>query len=205
MNNREWKQFILQWSEKVAAQNLDEYAGERRSFDKEHGFGTKGASEESIVEVENKLGTKLPPSYREFLKASNGLHQPVESMATTGGDFWPAEEVDWFRVRNQWWIDCWTDETEPETPDAEYFVYGPDQDCCAMRPEYLKTALEISHDGDAGIYLLNPEVKDANGEWEAMHLASWMPGIERFRSFHEMMQEHYTRLESDEETQCFGF
>jgi hypothetical protein len=210
MNTDEWKAFILEWSERIAQQDLDNYYGEERNFDPVHGYGTTGA----IAATESRLGIALPPSYKEFLKASNGLKQPLEQLVTTGGDFWPAEEIDWFRVRNKEWIDAWIDgensyyrgEPAPETPDEQYFVYGSEQNPCDLRSRYMQNALEISHDGDAGIYLLISDVINEDGEWEAWHLASWLPGAGRFRSFEEMMKEHYTALVQDTKSdRCHSF
>jgi tetratricopeptide (TPR) repeat protein len=206
MDQHEWKRFILDWSKKVEAQDLEEHASERRTIDPEHGYGAPGASDGAIADAEKKLGTTLPQSYKEFLKASNGLKQPIMGMPATGGDFWPVEEIDWLRVRNQEWIDVWGQADETEVSDEEYFVYGPDQDSCLFRTEYVSKCLEISHDGDAGIYLLNPEIKDSSGEWEAWHLASWMPGATRYRSFQEMLKAHYAELErSGKDDSCCGF
>lgn len=73
---------------------------------------------------------------------------------------------------------------------AEYFVYGEEQDCVYLRREYLQTALEINSDsGDGDIYLLNPQIITADGEWEAWHFGNKLPGAIRYRSFYEMMQQ----------------
>jgi len=52
-------------------------------------LGLPAATEEQITRLETRLGRALPPSYRAFLKASNGFRQP-------GMLVWrvlPAEEV----------------------------------------------------------------------------------------------------------------
>ncbi|MCU1023109.1 SMI1/KNR4 family protein [Stenotrophomonas maltophilia] len=38
--------------------------------------GVPGASEKDIVDAENRLGVRLPKSYRDFLKVSNGFAMP---------------------------------------------------------------------------------------------------------------------------------
>lgn len=75
-----------------------------------------------------------------------------------------------------------------------YFSYGDDQDSVNLRPEYLRTALEISDYGDAAIYMLNPKVVFADGEWEAWMLASWLPGASRYRSFWELLEAAHRDL-----------
>lgn len=82
----------------------------------------------------------------------------------------------------------------PSIADEEYFVYGEAQDCSNLRVEYLQTALEISDLGDSAIYLLNPQVITADGEWEAWFFCNWLPGADRYRSFREMMQAEYKNV-----------
>ena len=71
----------------------------------------------------------------------------------------------------------------------EYFVYDIEQDCVNIRCEYLENALEISSEsGDGDIFLLIPDVVFENGEWEAWHMGSKLPGANRYRSFYELME-----------------
>lgn len=65
-----------------------------------------------------------------------------------------------------------------------------------MRTEYLPSLLDISPlgDYDSAIYLLNPRVVTAEGEWEAWFLATWLPGAARYRSFWDMMQAEHQRF-----------
>lgn len=207
MKAAEWKTFIRKWShEHVKKISKMREPEELRPIHTIHGFGFVGASEGQIHAVETRLEVRLPTSYREFLKATNGLLQPVEGMLTTGGDFWPVERIDWLKKRNRKLIRSWSKGDYPEIADDEYLIYGEEQDTAAIRPEYLETALEISHDGDEGIYLLNPKVEDADGEWEAWHLAAWLPGATRYSSFCEMMQGHYQDfLDNDDVEAPCGF
>jgi hypothetical protein len=130
-------------------------------------LGYPAATEDQITRLEARLGKTLPPSYRAFLKASNGFRQPQMLV-------WrilPAEEVDWFRVRNQQTIDI----LKP---------YGDD----------LSGVLEISAREIAGsaIYLLNPEAITADGEWEAIYYAHWQaPNCTRYSSFWDLMRKEY--------------
>jgi hypothetical protein len=72
------------------------------------GLGFPGAAEAELLVAKARLGCPLPPSYREFLKCTNGLRQPLEFVPVRGDDFWSVQEIDWFRVRNQEWINAWT-------------------------------------------------------------------------------------------------
>lgn len=152
-------------------------------------MGYPGASEDQIAEREKKLGIRLPPSYREFLKVSNGWRHPGFFVY----ELYPVEKTDWFRARNQSWIRAYTFFRplflrRPSIPDHEYFMYGSKQDPARFRAEYLHNTLEISSEGDSAIYLLNPEVVFPDGEWESWFFANWLPGASRYRSFGEMMR-----------------
>ena len=105
----------------------------------------------------------------------------------------PVEEVDWYRVENSRGIQSIIESYSGSDPvsDEEYFDYSYDQRSPAYRPQYLLSVLQISDVGDSAVYLLNPEVRTAEGEWEAWFFASWRPGATRYRSFWEMMQEQY--------------
>ena len=151
-------------------------------------LGNPGASEDQIIETETRLGMSLPPSYREFLKVSNGWC----NSDWTELQLWSTEDVDWFSARNQAWINAWqfSGEAIPSVPDETYFIYGDAQDCINLRREYLSTALEISSDsGDGDIFLLIPDVVSEDGEWEAWHFGNKLPGAFRYRSFYELMQK----------------
>lgn len=169
-------------------------------------LGYDGASEQEIVALEKRLGRRLPPSYRTFLAASNGWRQCGPSILK----LWPCAEVRWFREHNQDWIDAYE---HPENsgieivgPDGqplkaapvaaeEYAIYGDEQNPCLFRVQHLQSALEISDIGDSAILLLNPEVVNEEGEWEAWLFANWLPGARRYRSFRELMQgEHESFL-----------
>jgi hypothetical protein len=156
-------------------------------------LGYAGASNDQIAKAETRLGTILPPSYREFLKVTNGWRQATPIIHK----LWSTEEIEWFSVRNQQWIDAYLRPGLPQLPsvgDKEYFTYGAEQNYQAVRAEYMQTALEISDTGDSAIYLLNPKVVTDEGEWEAWFFANWLPGAYRYRSFWEMMESQYEVL-----------
>jgi hypothetical protein len=150
-------------------------------------LGFTGASEKQLEQAEARLGVRLPPSYRSFLATTNGWR----TTGTFIDRLWSAEEIDWFTVRNQDWIDAYTEYGYSVVSDQEYFVYGRGQDSALFRTEYLKSALEISDVGDSAILLLNPQVVSPQGEWEAWFFANWLPGAARYRSFWDLMQAEY--------------
>jgi hypothetical protein len=167
----DWPSFLAEWTRAIRARRPPN-ASRPRTPDPVLGFGAPGATEAQLAAAERRLGTRLPPSYRAFLAATNGLRQPYEYVATTGGDFWPVERVDWFRVRNADWIAAYDGLVE-----------------------HLDQTLELSHDGDSAVYLLNPAVVGKDGEWEAWHFANWMAGEPaRHRSFGALMLDRRAAL-----------
>ncbi|HEY0735485.1 MAG TPA: SMI1/KNR4 family protein [Herpetosiphonaceae bacterium] len=196
MDRSHWEALLRQWSRDVLAS--DEYVGLLPAEVLAAGWlGYPGATEAEIQQAEARLGTQLPPSYREFLKVSNGWRITSPFIERV----WSTSEVAWFAERNQHWIDAYrsAEGMDRTVPDSQYFVYGEGQDPVLFRVEYLQTALEVSEEGDSAIYLLNPKVVTPDGEWEAWLLANWLPGAQRYRSFWEMMQaehESFLRLES---------
>lgn len=159
-------------------------------------LGYPGATDEEIARAEARLEITLPPSYRALLKVSNGWRHVPPFITRV----WSTDEIEWFAVRHQGWIDSWLSTGDRPVSDGDYFIYGPGQSAVVFRKQYLQTALEISDYGDACIWLLNPQVVNDDGEWEAMFLAGWLPGVQRYRSFQEMMQgafEDYLRILED--------
>jgi hypothetical protein len=179
MKSAEWKEFIATWTRALVERKTNN-PNEPRALDPKHGLGFAGATEADLVAAEARLGTRLPRSYREFLKATNGLRQPFSYVPACGGDFWPAAGLDWFSARNAEWINAYgTADDALSVPSPLRFV------------EELRGTLELSHDGDAAVYLLNPHVKGPDEEWEAWFFASWAPEVERFHSFEDMMRARY--------------
>jgi cell wall assembly regulator SMI1 len=138
-------------------------------------LGESGATEAEIALAEQRIGVRLPPSYRTFLTESNGFYDIGPFIYR----LYSAAEIDWFRVRNQDWIDAYQigDDISPEEHLAN------PKDCVRFRTAYLSSCLQISEEGDSAVVLLNPEVVNDEGEWEAWFFANWNPGATRYPSF----------------------
>src|SRR5579883_1023010 len=206
MSAFDWERFLRHWSQ-VALESMstEQLAQLPKAVIESGWLGYPRATEEQACQTESRLGVKLPPSYREFLRVTNGWRQTTPFIRK----LWSTEGIERFADRHQKWIDAFTHQHEnaqvsfdyaieldelwepPSVADAEYFVYGEEQDCSKLRVEYLKTAIEISDVGEAAIYLLNPQVVTEDGEWEAWFFGDWLPGADRYRSFREMMEAEY--------------
>ena len=206
MSTFDWERFLRQWSQELLRSMGDELSQLPSEVIESGWLGYPGATEEQITQTEARLGKALPPSYRAFLKVTNGWFQTTPLI----DKLWSTEEIEWFSVRHQNWIDAFLEQYQDRYPtvseaqlesnahlggssvsDEEYLVYGEAQDCSKLRVEYLQTALEISDVGESAVYLLNPQVITDEGEWEAWFFGDWLPGADRYPSFRAMMQAEY--------------
>jgi hypothetical protein len=60
----------------------------------------------------------------------------------------------------------------------------------------LAAALQVSAEERVGtaVYLLDPRAVGPDGEWEALHFAHWIPGVERHASFRALMERERAAL-----------
>ena len=187
----DWSSMISDFEEKaLASSHFQDYVEDdpdRYGPAMESGcLSNPGAAKAEIEALEKRLGKQLPPSYRSFLAVTNGLVLPFE-----GFDLWPVEKVDWFINTEREWAEVWHQDFA--VPDDLYFQYGDNQDCIHFRAEYLKTALQISSTQDGYVLLLNPEVVDEDGEWEAWLFGNKLPGAYRYRLFTDLMVDQVLR------------
>ena len=149
-------------------------------------LGAPAADEVQVGALEARLGTRLPPSYRAFLRASNGFLQPGMIVPR----LLPTDEVRWLRDSDPDTIPSWTQGLEQAAAAGSTDSFE----------RYLPTALQVSARERVGtaMYLLNPQVVSADGEWEAFYFAHWIPGANRFPSFWALMQSEQETLRSRE-------
>lgn len=212
----DWERFLVRWNQESLLSGRCELSNLPPQIIQSGWLGYPPATEVQIRKTEERLGVILPRSYREFLKVSNGWYLTTPFVYK----LWAVDEIEWFATRRRTWKDDFTERYKslhhmnmtsngsdscsklPSIPDEEYKIYGDDQESTKLRVEYLETALEISDRADSTIYLLNPQIKAKDGEWEAWFLEDaspdtepmfyeWCPGAKRYPSFLEMMQEEY--------------
>lgn len=151
------------------------------------GFPARGASEADIADQEERLGVRLPPSYRAFLRVANGWGEDI---------FRPVHEIGRVRDLAPWLAEL--ADLQPFCPidsasDEDYFVYGDTQHSVFYRPEYLPDSILIGRFDD-GDFFLNPHVVTPAGEWEACYAAAWLPGVERHRNFFDLVTGDMNRF-----------
>lgn len=138
-------------------------------------LGEPGATEAEIASAEQRIGVRLPPSYRAFLAETNGF----DHIGPFIYRLYSAAEIEWFRVRNPDWIEAYQ---IGDDISAEEHLAHP-EDSVRFRTAYLSSCLQISEEGDSAVVLMNPEVVNEDGEWETWFFANWAPGARRYPSF----------------------
>ena len=191
MTMEEWKRFLEDWSREVLSllerddpQDLSDLARDALRL---RTLLYDGVSEQELISLEKRLGRVLPESYKRFLRTSNGFR--VIALDAEDGKLFSTAEIEWFRLKSPQSIRGWMSGRGafPRVPDNAYFVYGEEQDPINLRDEYLESALQISEEVDAAVLLLNPEVIEPSGEWEAWYFGYELPGANRYRTFQNLM------------------
>ncbi|MEU9451656.1 SMI1/KNR4 family protein [Streptomyces sp. NPDC048277] len=182
----DWRSFLARWSREWAdAQDQDVDAPTRDEEPLRTGWlGFPAASEERLGALEERLGHRLPPSYRAFLAVSDGWRH-------AGGFVWLLAGTD--RVR--WHEDA--------AGLSEYFPGELDED---PTPEDVLLAgmwgraLQLDVESDAVYVLLDPGDVDEAGEWAVYTWASWHGDVPTrygsFRTFMEAMYREFHSLEA---------
>ncbi|WP_431046836.1 SMI1/KNR4 family protein [Streptomyces sp. P1-3] len=174
----DWRPFLARWSEEWAdacdpGEQLDEGDEEAR---RSRWLGFPPASGARIAAMEERLGHRLPPSYRTFLEVSDGWRH-------AGGFVWLLAGTEAARWH------------EDESGLGEMFQEDLDED--SLPDEVLEAgvwarALQLDVESDAVYVLLDPGDVGDDGEWAVYCYKSWaaMPP-ERYASFREFMTEMY--------------
>ncbi|AYN43458.1 SMI1/KNR4 family protein [Streptomyces dangxiongensis] len=174
----DWRSFLLTWSGEWAdslpdgeAQGEDDEAARRARW-----LGFPPASEERIAALEERLGRRMPPSYRRFLQVSDGWRH-------AGGFVWLLAGTADAR---------WHDN---ESGLADMFEEYLDEDAePAERQEadLWRRGLQLDVESDVTHVLMDPEDVDEDGEWAVYTWASWRAAPpERHANFLEFMREMY--------------
>ncbi|MEV4431070.1 SMI1/KNR4 family protein [Streptomyces sp. NPDC049602] len=143
-------------------------------------LGRAGADEGVIAAAEERLGRRLPPSYREFLAVSDGWH--VDQMAGVyqlGG----AADIDWFR-----------DPYDMTSLYEEGLGDNPREEDVRLAGMWQR-ALRLETDSDMSHALLDPGDSGQDGEWALYVYKGWggeLPArYPSFRAYMEAMYRHF--------------
>ncbi|GAP47222.1 SMI1/KNR4 family protein [Streptomyces azureus] len=179
----DWRSFLLRWSGEWADSLPDD---ETRGEDDETArrarwLGFPPASEERIAAMEERLGRRMPPSYREFLKVSDGWRH-------AGGFVWllaGTEDAHWHNN---------------ESGLADVFEEYLDEDAGPEErrvTDIWRRGLQLDVESDVTHVLLDPEDVGEDGEWAVYTWASWLAEPpERHANFVEFMRDMYREFHS---------
>ncbi|WP_405959729.1 SMI1/KNR4 family protein [Streptomyces sp. NBC_00024] len=179
----DWRPFLLRWSGEWADSLPD---GETRGEDDEAALrarwlGFPPASQERIAAMEERLGRRMPPSYREFLKVSDGWRH-------AGGFVWllaGTEDAHWHHN---------------ESGLADMFEEYLDEDAGPeerREADLWRRGLQLDVESDVTHVLLDPEDVGEDGEWAVYTWASWRAEPpERHANFLEFMRDMYREFHS---------
>ncbi|AJE43631.1 SMI1/KNR4 family protein [Streptomyces nodosus] len=179
----DWRSFLLRWSGEWADSLPD---GETRDEDEEAArqarwLGFPPASEERIAAMEERLGRRMPPSYREFLKVSDGWRH-------AGGFVWLLAGTEDAR---------WHDNESGLADISEEYLdedAGPEE---RREADIWRRGLQLDVESDITYVLMDPEDVDEGGEWAVYTWASWRAEPpERHANFLEFMRDMYREFHS---------
>ncbi|MFI1825509.1 SMI1/KNR4 family protein [Streptomyces sp. NPDC020412] len=172
----DWRPFLRRWSgewaDSVLAQETvhedDEAVGRARWL------GFPPASEEGIVAMEQRLGVRMPPSYREFLQVCDGWRHAGGSvywLAGTAEARWHDNESGLADIFEE----CLDEDSEPEE---------------RQEADLWRRGLQLDVESDGAYVLMDPEDVDEDGEWAVYTWAGWRAAPpERYANFAEFMRD----------------
>ncbi|MFF0566061.1 SMI1/KNR4 family protein [Streptomyces sp. NPDC004041] len=181
-----WSSFLRDWSGEWADTPADDATVTPVEADevarRERWLGFPAASEERIAALEERLGRRLPPSYREFLAVSDGWRHAGGFITLLAG----TADACWHRDASGL---------------AEMFEGFLDDD---PSPEELRDVavwrrgLQLDVQSDATRVVLDPGDVDEDGEWAVYTWASWLAAPPRrfpdFAAFMRAMHGEFHRL-----------
>ncbi|MGW5780036.1 SMI1/KNR4 family protein [Streptomyces sp. NPDC003863] len=173
----DWREFLGRWQDEWIPR-ADEDGGEAAVP-----LGAPGADETAIVTAEERLGRRLPPSYREFLAASDGWQ--VDQLAAVyrlGG----VADVDWFGDPHDM-ASLYEEGLDDDPREEDVLLAG-----------MWRRALRLDTESDASYALLDPGDSDADGEWALYVYKGWSGETpDRHPSFRAYMEAVYRAFHAD--------
>ena len=180
-----WSELLRRWSLELCED--DAFALTQDDVVIESGWtGSEPVAEDELQDLERRIGRSLPPSYRSFLKTTDGY--------VGGGSVQrirPAREVKPFVDDEGEWVDIWLETAGKGTPlSVGEHTATRGQDVVKARWKLLSDTIQVSDTYDGAVYLLCPTIVE-DGEWEAWLFATWLPGAARFSSWWDLVNDEY--------------
>ncbi len=182
-NGCDWGTFLRRWQDEwVPSEDEAMELAEGDVTLADLALASPPASEAEVADAERRLGTRLPPSYRGFLLASNGWSLRDDSIHQLGA----AHEIGWFG-----------------DPFGMTPMYRESLDERATEQETLlagmwERALQLETDSDMSYALLDPGDTDEDGEWALYVYKGWSGEYPtRYPSFRAYMQRRYESFHAE--------
>ncbi|MGW3818699.1 SMI1/KNR4 family protein [Streptomyces sp. NPDC005046] len=179
----DWRPLLLRWSGEWADSLPDDetQGKDDETARKARWLGFPPAPEERITAMEERLGLRMPPSYREFLKVSDGWRH-------AGGFVWLLAGTENARWHNN------------ESGLADMFEEDLDEDAGPeerREVDIWRRGLQLDVESDITHVLLDPDEVDEDGEWAVYTWASWRAAPpERHANFLEFMRDMHREFHS---------
>ncbi|MFF0739247.1 SMI1/KNR4 family protein [Streptomyces sp. NPDC004111] len=178
----DWRSFLRKWSGEWAdSLSAEDARAEDEDARQSRWLGFPAASEERITAMEKRLGVRMPPSYREFLKVTDGWQHAggfVWLLAGTTEAHWHENASGLAEITEEYLDE---DSAPEEWEEAELWRRG----------------LQLDMESDATYVLMDPEDVDEDGEWAVYTWAGWRAAPpERYASFQVFMREMHQEFHS---------
>ncbi|MHB9758655.1 SMI1/KNR4 family protein [Streptomyces sp. BYX5S] len=171
----DWRRFLGRWSEEWSDARRDavDLSADDEESVRDRWLGFDPAPQERITALERRLGRELPPSYREFLRISDGWQHAgnfVWRLAGTEQAHWHEDAMGLGSDFDTFWGE------EGNTPEVRAQV------------GLWSRALRLDAESDMVFVLLDPEDVGPDGEWAVRTWASWRAADpDRYPSFAAFM------------------
>ncbi|MFI6210130.1 SMI1/KNR4 family protein [Streptomyces sp. NPDC051041] len=174
-----WHEFLGRWQKEWVPRADEDDDGGQTVVP----LGRPGADEAAIAAAEERLGRRLPPSYREFLAASDGWHvDQAAGVYQLGG----AADIDWFR--DPYGMTPLYEQNLGDDPRQEHVLLAG----------MWQRALRLETDSDMSYALLDPGDSDQDGEWALYVYKGWSGEFpDRYPSFRAYMEAMYRGFHAD--------
>ncbi|WP_406175003.1 SMI1/KNR4 family protein [Streptomyces sp. NBC_00996] len=176
-----WQDFLGRWQEEWVPRAEHEEDGDGGPGPVR--LGGPGADEAAITTVEKRLGKRLPPSYRQFLAASDGWRvEQTAGVYQLGG----IADIDW--SRDPYGLTEVYEENLGDDPrEQEVLLAG-----------MWQRSLRLETDSDMTLALLDPGDRDEHGEWALYIYKGWSGEYpDRYPSFRAYMEAMYRSFHGD--------
>jgi hypothetical protein len=169
----EWQDFLRSYSDDYLRVSTEEYLAYLEDAQRENRWlGYEPASEDAVRAAEERLGVRLPPSYRNFLLTSNGWR----NIAPLLGELRKVDEIALLPEAEPFLVEAWSGEVDLA----------------------LEQCLLVTGPANGDLWLLDRSDIGPDGEWAAYY---WCPGDgegpEPYPGFSALVVEGRDEFEED--------